>query len=289
MQTIGERLEEARKRKGVSLREAAEATKIRSDYLQKLEANKFDLGLSPIYLRGFLRGYALYLKLPADKLVNDFDDLDPDSPRAGRPVNREVYGRMEFGAAEAAPSRTEPPALPTATEAGHKPPAPRGPRLPPKNFNPRLAGDSASNRDSPVQLLALVGGGLLVIALAVWALSGFFGGKPKVPAPAPVAERTIPPDAPAVQPPVPANLAVITALDAVHVQVWVKNPDGKYGAVLLPDTLLARNETATVPKTGPIYIQATAAEKIQIDVTGERILPGTGKNAIKGNQAFELH
>ena len=36
MQTIGERLEEARKKRGLSLREAAEATKIRGDYLQKL-------------------------------------------------------------------------------------------------------------------------------------------------------------------------------------------------------------------------------------------------------------
>ena len=34
MQSIGERLEEARKRKGISLREAAEATKIRSDFLR---------------------------------------------------------------------------------------------------------------------------------------------------------------------------------------------------------------------------------------------------------------
>ena len=33
MQTIGEKLEEARKRKGVSVREAAETTKIRGDYL----------------------------------------------------------------------------------------------------------------------------------------------------------------------------------------------------------------------------------------------------------------
>ena len=43
MQTIGERLEEARKRKGISIREAAENTKIRGDYLQKFEANTFDI------------------------------------------------------------------------------------------------------------------------------------------------------------------------------------------------------------------------------------------------------
>ncbi len=58
MQTIGERLEEARKKKGISLREAAEATKIRGDYLQKFEGNHFDIGLTEIYVRGFLRTYA---------------------------------------------------------------------------------------------------------------------------------------------------------------------------------------------------------------------------------------
>ena len=54
MQTIGERLEEARKRKGISVREAAETTKIRSDYLQKFEANSFDVNLPPLYIRGFV-------------------------------------------------------------------------------------------------------------------------------------------------------------------------------------------------------------------------------------------
>jgi cytoskeleton protein RodZ len=55
MQTIGERLEEARKRKGISIREAAEATKIRGDYLHKYENNQFDIKLPEIYVRGFLR------------------------------------------------------------------------------------------------------------------------------------------------------------------------------------------------------------------------------------------
>ena len=70
MQTIGERLEEARKKKGISIREAAEATKIRGDYLQKFEGNHFDIGISEIYTRGFLRNYAGFLKIPADRILN---------------------------------------------------------------------------------------------------------------------------------------------------------------------------------------------------------------------------
>ena len=48
MQSIGERFEEARKRKGISLREASEATKIRSDFLGNIEQNKFSFDLPEI-------------------------------------------------------------------------------------------------------------------------------------------------------------------------------------------------------------------------------------------------
>lgn len=97
MQTIGEKLEEARKRKGISVREAAETTKIRGDYLQKFEANSFDLDLPPLYIRGFLRSYARYLDLDAERFLAEFDSLMASEGRAPRRESREVYGRVEFG------------------------------------------------------------------------------------------------------------------------------------------------------------------------------------------------
>ncbi len=97
MQTIGDRLEEARKRKGSSIREAAEATKIRGDYLQKFEANAFDLDLPPLYVRGFVRSYARYLELDADRFIAEYDAVVATEGRPGRRETREVYGRVEFG------------------------------------------------------------------------------------------------------------------------------------------------------------------------------------------------
>ncbi|HEY5552088.1 MAG TPA: helix-turn-helix domain-containing protein, partial [Opitutaceae bacterium] len=95
MQTIGERLEEARKRKGISIREAAEATKIRSEYLHKFEGNSFDLNLPDIYLRGFLRSYAQYLKLNADKIVTDYNGLGLGiGGREAKRDTREIFGRI---------------------------------------------------------------------------------------------------------------------------------------------------------------------------------------------------
>ena len=104
MQTIGERLEEARKRKGISVREAAETTKIRGDYLQKFEANSFDLDLPPLYIRGFLRAYARYLDLDPERIVSDFNTVLASEGKPSRRENREVYGRVDFAEARAAPN-----------------------------------------------------------------------------------------------------------------------------------------------------------------------------------------
>lgn len=100
MQTIGERLEEARKKKGISIREAAEATKIRGDYLQKFEGNHFDIGLTEIYTRGFLRNYANFLKLPGDRVLSDYSALGSGEARPRQP-SRDAYSRIDISVASA--------------------------------------------------------------------------------------------------------------------------------------------------------------------------------------------
>ncbi len=90
MQTIGERLLEARQRRGVSIREAAEATKVRGDYLAAMENNLFDsIPLADVYRRGFLKIYARFLRLDSDRVVGDFNALlaarSPASGRVRRP------------------------------------------------------------------------------------------------------------------------------------------------------------------------------------------------------------
>lgn len=73
MTNIGERLTEARKNFGIDIRSAAEATKIRSDFLAALEENKPEkIKLADVYKVGFLRIYAKYLKLDADRIVAEF-------------------------------------------------------------------------------------------------------------------------------------------------------------------------------------------------------------------------
>ena len=96
MQTIGGQLEEARQRKGISLREAAEATKVRSDFLGYIEQNKMDFDLPDIYKRGFLKNYARYLKLDADKLLTDYDAQLLSYTRKTKERGVELFGQMEI-------------------------------------------------------------------------------------------------------------------------------------------------------------------------------------------------
>lgn len=88
-------MEEARKRKGLSIRDVAEATKIRSDFLLAFEANSFDISLPEIYRRGFLRNYARFLKLDDKKMLTDYDAVVFGS-KSTRPEPRtgEYLGRM---------------------------------------------------------------------------------------------------------------------------------------------------------------------------------------------------
>lgn len=94
MQNIGEKLEDARKRQGISIREAAEATKIRADFLIDFENNRFDQDLPDIYKRGFLKIYGKFLKLDVDKLGIDFNAQQLGHAAHAR-RERENLGRVE--------------------------------------------------------------------------------------------------------------------------------------------------------------------------------------------------
>jgi cytoskeleton protein RodZ len=69
---IGDTLREARSRKGLSLRDVEDATKIRLRYLQALENDDFEMIPGPTFVKGFMRTYGAFLGLDADLLVNEY-------------------------------------------------------------------------------------------------------------------------------------------------------------------------------------------------------------------------
>lgn len=188
MQTIGERLEEARKRKGISIREAAETTKIRSDYLQKFEANSFDVDLPPLYLKGFLRSYARFLELDPERLLSEFQAIISEGKPARR-ESREVYGRVDFADAS------------RSTEGGEVTPPSR----------------SAQDQALLIKFLLLGGGAIVLVVVLIVLCKVLFFSTP--------ARSTAPAQPPVMAQTEATQTLTLTATDATRVKV-VQDVDG---------------------------------------------------------------
>lgn len=72
MASFGEKLRREREMRGVSLREIADATKISGRFLQALEEGRTDVLPGGLFPRAFVRQYASFLGLDAEKTVADF-------------------------------------------------------------------------------------------------------------------------------------------------------------------------------------------------------------------------
>jgi len=265
MQTIGERLEEARKRRGISIREAAEATKIRGDYLQKFESNQFDLNLADIYVRGFLRGYASFLKLPADKVLNDFKSLGLTTrPKA---PSREVYGRMELSVSKSGEREEE--EEPKAAEGGGRPAA-----APARSIKRSASGMPPAPFINPdLVIRAAIGVGAVAVAwLVIWGVLAMFDSGET---PAATGSGTAVTSSPAVAP-APAVLESVTfvATGPVTLQVWSLAPNGTPGEVLLNSVTLRNGESRVVPWVAGMYGTASARENFAVVVRGQRASVG---------------
>jgi transcriptional regulator with XRE-family HTH domain len=257
MQTIGERLEEARKKKGISIREAAEATKIRGEYLQKFEGNQFDIGLTDLYTRGFIRGYATFLKLPADKLLNDYSAVRGGEPRIRQP-SREVYGRMDL-------------AISSGDEPGSGAGEPQQPEAAHRSGQPRFQrpGDSLP-KPPPIDPTLVFKGGIalvtiIVLLFGIWIYRSLVGTSPA----APVAKAPAPAVAEAAEAPVlQASSVTIVGLEPVRIKV-VRKSDG---VELYQGPIQAgeRKEFANVP----IYLTASELSAVEIEYKGRRYPTG---------------
>src|SRR3954451_23662486 len=74
MAELGDMLRDASTAKGLSLAEVERDTKIRAKYITALEDNHLADLPGPVYARGFLRNYAVYLGLDADEVIEMFEE-----------------------------------------------------------------------------------------------------------------------------------------------------------------------------------------------------------------------
>lgn len=266
MQSIGERFEEARKRKGISLREAAEATKIRSDFLANIEQDKFDFELPDIYKRGFLKNYARYLKLDTDHILTDYH-AHVLGKSHGNKKGAELFGSMEVkGTRGEHSSSSEEPSY------GHISAA-----TPMADAEVEEDDDSNTEEESDKIFYikaGLVAVGTLALVVVIFSLiKAILGSDAEVetadlresPAITETAastdtatEASTPKEVPTTS---TASEDSITLIASGNVFVAVKQSND--GQVLLQKTL-AGGETVTVTKTGPVVILFTAGENLVV-------------------------
>jgi transcriptional regulator with XRE-family HTH domain len=72
MESIGQRLQEAREQLGLTLDEVERGTRIRTYHLEAMERGEFESLPSPVQARGFLHNYAEFLGLDSDALLLQF-------------------------------------------------------------------------------------------------------------------------------------------------------------------------------------------------------------------------
>jgi len=285
MQTIGERLEEARKNKGISIRDAAEATKIRSDYLHKFESNQFDIGLAEIYRRGFLRTYALYLQLPAEKILSDYTALTRaqsggnGNGRNARSLSREVFVRMDLSSSASNDERPSPPPAVPQSALGDGAP---------KSASPNKRGEASRSGTNLPKLPAIPPqwifrggialGSLVALLLLYWAGSALFGSGKSGGHAAGTGAGT-----PTVSAAADTTFSLI-ATNTVRVKVTRRNADDSAGEVLLDDLTLNRGDRRTLTAPGPVYIWASEGGNLKIEKAGrEYPMPFSGYNRAKLN------
>lgn len=253
MQTIGERLEEARKKKGISIREAAEATKIRGDYLSKFENNQFDINLTELYVRGFLRNYAQFLRLPPDRILNDYAALGRGEARPRQP-SREIYGRMDVSIVSADERNEGKPA-----PADEAPPPPQQVRR--STGAGRRVGAAPGPGMDPALVFKYGKWAAIVLAgvLVVWGLISIVNSASQ--------DRITKSPGSTAASPVQASGETVTLVALDTVEVSVSTPDGR---VLLPTTTLSRGQTRVVSKPGPIYISYDVGKNLNVEIDGKR-------------------
>jgi cytoskeletal protein RodZ len=86
----GSTLRRARRARGVSIDEASRDTRIRPEFLEALEEERYERLLGDVHARGCLRSYATYLGLPGDELVRRYTIQAPPAPPPPQPVPTSV-------------------------------------------------------------------------------------------------------------------------------------------------------------------------------------------------------
>lgn len=97
--TVGKLLRRAREARGESLSDVAHALKLSQRQIEAMELERFDLLPGPAFVRGFLRNYARYVGVDADRLLDHLQVGEPTQAVRLSPVTN-ATGDMPNGGRE---------------------------------------------------------------------------------------------------------------------------------------------------------------------------------------------
>ena len=87
MVSVGEQLRAAREKQGLLVSQVAEWTKLRADHVRALESGDYDVFAAPVYVRGFVRSYAMLLKLDVAGVLAELETELGQSQRLQKSTN----------------------------------------------------------------------------------------------------------------------------------------------------------------------------------------------------------
>ena len=98
--TLGERMKKIRDEKRLSLADVSKSTKIQTKYLQYFEEGEYMKLPADVYVKGFLRSYALYMGLSETNLIKQFEREKGihknikkivEDEKSGKPINFSIF------------------------------------------------------------------------------------------------------------------------------------------------------------------------------------------------------
>ncbi len=108
MGTLGSYLRNAREARGLDLRDAAQQTRISINYLKAIEDENFSKLPGEVFVKGFLKNYARFLRLPEDEVVIRYKECTkpqqsaaPAAASASPKTDGQKQGPAEMGAGNA--------------------------------------------------------------------------------------------------------------------------------------------------------------------------------------------
>jgi transcriptional regulator with XRE-family HTH domain len=147
MGTLGSYVRSAREARGLDLRDVAQQTRISVGFLKAIEEEDFSKLPGEVFVKGFLKSYAKFLRLPEDEIMKRYAEIGAPRP--------------------AAPASADAPAAPAAQKA------PKTAKVEPPKAAPAEAPPAAPDTEKPgrIGLEPFLWAGAVIVGIAAFIIT----------------------------------------------------------------------------------------------------------------------